>query len=83
MSTTLCFEVKYDDKGEEILVPRSLDIDAWLKTNSFKGVFCILDDQPDMRLHQDCLVQTNDKDGLVEQDIHKAISLLRAEQTVL
>ncbi|MEM9092968.1 MAG: hypothetical protein AAGC93_30110, partial [Cyanobacteria bacterium P01_F01_bin.53] len=40
------------------MVPRGFEIDAWLKSNIFNGLFYILDDRDDMEPHQGRLVQT-------------------------
>jgi hypothetical protein len=74
IGATPCLEVEVDD--DEEIVPRGLEIDAWLKTKNWKGSFCILDDLSDMTPHQDRLIQTDDDYGLIERDIEKVISLL-------
>jgi hypothetical protein len=73
--TTPCLEAE-DDWD---IVPRGLEIDAWLKTNRWSGSFLILDDLPDMEPHQDRLIQTNDECGLVETDVEKALAMLMNE----
>jgi hypothetical protein len=67
-------------KNDEEIVPRGLEIAAWLKSNNFNGSFCILDDRSDMEPHQDRLVQIDDNYGLIDRDIEKVISLIMKGQ---
>ncbi len=74
LGATPCLETEGDN--DDKIVPRGLEIDAWLKINSWQDSFCILDDQSDMKPHQDRLILTNEDRGLVEIDLEKAILLL-------
>jgi len=55
VGSTPCLEA--EGKTDDEIVPRGLEIDAWLKNNNFNGLFCILDDRDDMEPHQGRLVQ--------------------------
>ena len=68
--------LKSDGDDQENIVPRGLEIDAWLKASGFNGSFCILDDHSDMQPYQDRLVQTDDDHGLVEVNLKQAVSIL-------
>jgi hypothetical protein len=78
LGTTPCLDAEV--KNDEEIVPRGLEIDAWLKSNNFNGSFCILDDRSDMEPYQDRLVQTDDNYGLIDRDIEKVISLIIKDQ---
>lgn len=77
IGTTPCLDPGHDD--DEDMFPRGLEIDAWLKDNSFSGLFCILDDRDDMQPNQNRLVQTDDGYGLVDGDVEQAVLLLMSD----
>lgn len=68
-----------DESGSWGMLPRGLEIDAWLQTNNWTGSFVILDDRSDMEPHMDRLVQTDHVRGLVETDVQNAVTILKNE----
>lgn len=55
---------------------RGTEIDVWLKEHDEVTNFVILDDRKDMEPHMEHLVQTTLANGLLEEDVEKAIEIL-------
>ena len=55
---------------------RGNEIDKWLAKNPVKR-YIIIDDDDDMGIHKDRLIQTQSMIGLTEQDVLRALELLK------
>lgn len=58
---------------------RGAEIQAWIDANAFDGPFVILDDDNDMGPLLDRLVQTDDRYGLLDEHVDRALVMLRGD----
>lgn len=56
---------------------RGIQIQDWLQENQYRGVYCVLDDDPTIFPHPGILV--NGEVGLTRQDAEQAIEILRTQ----
>lgn len=69
-----------DITGDELLdgkFHRGNQIDCWLKRNPEADRFVILDDSRDQNPHMDKLVRTNPMKGLTQDDVERAMAILK------
>ncbi len=73
-------EVDVVDSGNAAfydLVDRGLEIEQWIKNNSYKGNYLIIDDITDFNKEQmDKFVKTNSYSGLTMDDVEKCFKIL-------
>lgn len=62
--------------GRYVNNTRGQEIQAWLDANAYAGPFVILDDDTDMGPLLDRLVHVDDRYGLTDEDVDRALALL-------